>query len=252
MTGVIYQYTSPKGKKYIGQTLYLQRKRIDKHKYEAYTKNADTPFARAIRKYGWDAIRPTYTVIEVVEAETAESLKDALTDKENYYIRAFDTMLPNGYNVQLTNQRHFGEYCDKEGMYKKISESLKGKYLNSVTSRRVINYDTKEIYPSISEAERSTGISVSSICNVLKMKTLRAGGFRWCYVNDDGTIDESNLRKKNRKDLPVYCKELDMTFVSAYEAEKYIGKKGGKANIRTACIKHTMRYGYSWEHVEEH
>lgn len=252
MTGVIYQYTSPNGKKYIGQTLYLQRKRIDKHKYEAYTKNADTPFARAIRKYGWDAIRPTYTVVEVVEAETAESLKDALTDKENYYIQVFDTMLPNGYNVQLTNQRHLGEYRDKDGMYKKISESLKGKYLNSVNSKRVINYDTKEIYPSISEAARQNGLMVQQIMPVLKGRNLTAGGFRWCYVDDDGAIDESNLRKKNRKDLPVYCKELNMTFVSAYEAEKHIGKKGGKSNIRKACIKHTRCYGYSWEYVEEH
>ena len=251
MTGVIYQYTSPKGKKYIGQTLYLQRKRIDKHKYEAFTKNADTPFARAIRKYGWDAIRSTYSVIEVVEAETAESLKNSLTDKENYYIQTFDTMLPNGYNVQLTNQRHLGEYSDKEGMYKKVSESLKGKYLNSVNSRRIINYDTKEEYPSISEAMRQTGILVQAITTSLNGKNLTAGGFRWCYVNDDGKIDESNLRSSKRKNLPVYCKELDKTFVSAYEAEKFIGKKGGKSNIRLACMRGGKCYGYTWEYVEE-
>ena len=251
MTGVIYQYTSPKGKKYIGQTLYLQRKRIDKHKYEAFTKNADTPFARAIRKYGWDAIRSTYSVIEVVEAETAESLKNSLTDKENYYIQTFDTMLPNGYNVQLTNQRHLGEYSDKEGMYKKVSESLKGKYLNSVNSRRIINYDTKEEYPSISEAMRQTGILVQAITTSLNGKNLTAGGFRWCYVNDDGKIDESNLRSSKRKNLPVYCKELDKTFVSAYEAEKFIGKKGGKSNIRLACMRGGKCYGYTWEYVKE-
>lgn len=251
MTGVIYQYTSPKGKKYIGQTLYLQRKRIDKHKYEAFTKNADTPFARAIRKYGWGAIRPTYKVIEVVEAETAESLKNALTDKENYYIQTFDTMLPNGYNVQLTNQRRLGEYRDKEGMYKKISESLKGKYLNGVKSRQIINYDTKEQYPSISEAARQAGLMVQQIIPVLNGKNLTAGGFRWCYVNDDGTIDESNLRGSKRKNLPVYCKELDKTFVSAYEAEKFIGKKGGKSNIRLACMRGGKCYGYTWEYVEE-
>ena len=52
MQGVIYRYTSPNGKIYVGQTLLLQRKRIDKHKYEAFTKNCDTPFGHAIRKYG--------------------------------------------------------------------------------------------------------------------------------------------------------------------------------------------------------
>jgi hypothetical protein len=75
MQGVIYRYTSPSGKIYVGQTLYLQRKRIDKHKYEAFTKHCETPFGHAIRKYGWEAIRATYTVIETVEAEDRKALK---------------------------------------------------------------------------------------------------------------------------------------------------------------------------------
>lgn len=250
MTGVIYQYTSPNGKRYIGQTLYLQRKRIDKHKYDAYTHQAETPFARAIRKYGWEIIRESYTVVETVNAETIDELKAALTDKENHYIIAFDTMLPNGYNVQLTNQRHFGEYRDKVGMYKKVSAALKGKHLNSMMSKRIINYDTKDEYPSISEAARQSGLMVQQIMPTLKGRNLTAGGYRWCYVNDDGTIDESNLRSKKRKDLPVYCKELDMTFVSAYEAEKFIGKKGGKSNIRIACENNVMRYGYTWSYAK--
>ena len=128
---------------------------------------------------------------------------------------------------------------------------MKGKYLNGVKSRRIINYNTKEEYPSISEAMRQTGILVQAIITSLNGKNLTAGGFRWCYVNDDGTIDESNLRKKNRKELPVYCKELDKTFVSAYEAEKFIGKKGGKSNIRLACMRSGKSYGYTWEYVEE-
>lgn len=250
MTGVIYQYTSPNGKRYIGQT-FVQRKRIDKHKYDAFTKKADTPFARAIRKYGWGVIRPTYKVIEIVNAETADGLKSELTDRENFYIIDFDTIIPNGYNVQLTNHRHVGECSNKEEVYKKVSKSLKGKHLNNVTSKRIINYDTREIYPSISEAARQNGLMVQQIMPVLKGRNLTAGGFRWCYINDDGTIDESNLRSKNRRELPVYCKELDRIFVSAYEAEKFIGKKGGKSNIRLACMNGGKRYGYTWTYVEE-
>jgi hypothetical protein len=253
MTGVIYQYESPIGKKYIGQTLYLQRKRIDKHKYDAYTNRLDTPFARAIRKYSWEEIRPTYRVIEIIEAEDRDELKRLLTERENHYIDHFDTMIPNGYNVKETNQKRFGVYRDKKGMYKKISKSLKGKYLNEANpnSRRIINYDTKEIYPSISEASRQTGILVASICSVLKSKNMKSGGYRWCYVNEDGTVDESNLRPVNRKQLPLYCKELDRTFVSAYEAAKFIGKPMGKANIRTAAEKGVKRYGLTFEYVDK-
>lgn len=253
MQGVIYQYETPIGKKYIGQTLCLQRKRIDKHKFDAYTNMLDTPFARAIRKYGWETIRPTYQVIETLEADDRNDLKRLLTERENHYIEYFDTLSPNGYNVQVTNQTRLGVYRDKKGMYRKISSALKGKYLNEAnpSSRRIINFNTKEIYPSISEASRQTGILVQAITTVLKSKNVTAGGFRWCYVNDDGTVDESNLRPINRKQLPVYCVELDKTFVSAYEAAKYIGKPMGKANIRIAAEKGVKRYGLTFKYVDK-
>lgn len=66
MKGVIYQYHVG-NKYYVGKTYGLERKRIDKHKYEALTKNAQTPFARAIRKYGWETVKASYEVIEVIE-----------------------------------------------------------------------------------------------------------------------------------------------------------------------------------------
>lgn len=251
MKGIIYQYNSPSGKLYIGQTLYLQRKRIDKHKYEALTVERNTPFANAIRKYGWDIIRATYKVIEIVEAENKQDLKSKLTDRENYYIETFNTFTPYGYNVKFTNQRSIGEYKNKDIMYSKISKSLKGKYMNELnpSSKKVINIDTNKIYPSISEASRDTNIKVQSICKVLKGMQLKAGGYRWCYINENGTIDKSNLREKNRKELPVYCVELDKTFISAYEAAKYIGKPQGKGNIRIACQTNKKRYGLTWKYI---
>lgn len=256
--GVIYQYNSPNGKIYVGQTLYLQRKRINKHKHEAITRQCDTPFGRAIRKYGWDTIRETYKVIEYVEAPDKQSLKKKLTERENYYILELNTLTPNGYNVQLTNQEKLGEYRNKALMYEKISNSLKGKYLNekNPNSRRVINIDTNIIYPSISQASRETGVSVQVICSVLKGKQLKAGGFSWCYIDDEGNIDKSNLRSINRKQLPVYCVELDKEFVSAYAGAKYIGKPNGKANIRRVCeankqeCKHKS-YGYTWVYINK-
>ena len=258
MKGVIYQYNSPNGKIYVGQTLYLQRKRINKHKHEALTKQCDTPFGRAIRKYGWDTIRETYRVIEYVEADNKQLLKKKLTERENYYILELNTLVPNGYNVKLTNQEKLGDYRNKELMYKKISESLKGKYLNekNSNSRRIINIDTNTIYPSISQATRETGILTQEICRVLKGKGLKAGGFSWCYIDDNGNIDKSNLRQINRKQLPVYCVELDKRFVSAYEGAKYIGKPNAKANIRRACEANKKEckyksYGYTWIYVDK-
>lgn len=247
MQGVIYKYTSPSGKIYVGQTLYLQRKRIDKHKYEAFTKHCDTPFGHAIRKYGWETIRATYTVIETVEAEDRKTLKAKLTERENYWIETLDTFIPKGYNVKLTNQHTLGEYRNKEAMYAKVSATLKGKYMNAeATSKPIIDMTTGVQYPSISEAGRDTGIAVQEICRILKGKGLTAKGHKFCYVDEHGNPNTSNLRPINRKQLPVYCPELDKTFVSAYEAAKYINKPQGKANIRIAAATGHKRYGLTW------
>lgn len=247
MTGVIYKYHSPSGKIYLGQTLLPQRKRIDKHKHEALVKKCETPFGHAIRKYGWDVIRKTYTVMETVEAGNRADLKAKLTERENYYIMLLDTFVPKGYNVKFTNQRELSEYRDRDAMYSKISKALKGKHMNEAYSSRKIKDITSGIeYPSISEAYRCTGIKVQEICRMLKGGQLTAGGHKFCYLNQDGTCDESNLREINRKQLPVYCLELDMHFVSAYDAAKYIDKPNGKGNIRLACQTGRKRYGYTW------
>lgn len=57
MTGVIYKYTSPSGKCYIGQTVNETRRKYG-HRNNAFNgnhKDYDKPFYRAIRKYGWDS-----------------------------------------------------------------------------------------------------------------------------------------------------------------------------------------------------
>lgn len=67
--GIIYQYRI-ENKYYVGKTYGLERKRIDKHKYEALTLKSDRPFQRAIRKYGWENVLAGYSVIERISAET--------------------------------------------------------------------------------------------------------------------------------------------------------------------------------------
>ena len=52
--GVIYKYTSPSGKIYVGQTIN-EASRKNKHKSE--TSKSDTYFGKAIRKYGWENLK---------------------------------------------------------------------------------------------------------------------------------------------------------------------------------------------------
>lgn len=85
---LIYCHTSPTGKKYIGQTNNYNR-RCGEHKLA----NKRCPaFHSAIIKYGWINF-------------THEILEDGLTLEqsnilEEFYIKKYNTLAPNGYNLQ--------------------------------------------------------------------------------------------------------------------------------------------------------
>lgn len=84
---VIYKFTSPSGKSYIGQTCDLKR-RIKDHQKE---NSSCTAFRNSISKYGFDNFK-------------FEILKENLTICESNffekkYINEFNTLFPNGYNL---------------------------------------------------------------------------------------------------------------------------------------------------------
>lgn len=83
---LVYRHTSPSGKSYIGQTNNLKRRN-----YQHRVRNHCTYFHRAIKKYGWNNF-------------THDILKEGLTLEESnyweqYYIKQYNTLIPNGYNL---------------------------------------------------------------------------------------------------------------------------------------------------------
>lgn len=92
---LIYCYTNLiNNKKYIGQTNNLKR-RIKQHKDDSFTNYNEARYNQlihqAIRKYGLDNFK-----IDILE----DSIPIELIDKkEKYYIREYNTMVPNGYNL---------------------------------------------------------------------------------------------------------------------------------------------------------
>lgn len=99
MRGIIYCYTSPNGKCYIGQTVD-ENKRKYQHKCCAYNKDG---------KYGWDKF--SYEVLWEKELEEVEMLLAILNKQEIFYIELFDSFY-NGYN------------CTKGGTYVDISSNV--------------------------------------------------------------------------------------------------------------------------------
>ena len=89
----IYKITNNiNNKSYIGQSINIE-KRIKEHFWKSFLEK-DISFTSilhtAIRKYGKENF-----VIEVLE----ECSLEELDDKEKYYIKKYNTISPNGYNI---------------------------------------------------------------------------------------------------------------------------------------------------------
>ena len=241
MRGVVYRYTI-NGKYYIGKTLMEERKRINKHKYEALTKKTDTPFARAIRKYGWENALKSYEVLEEFNCNTKEELQKILYEKETYYILLYNSMVPNGYNVYSSGaERTISGYKNKEEMYKKISKSLKGKYLNNSNSRKVYCVELDKWFDSVCEASRQLHIHHTCIQKVCVKKQATAGGYRFTYDKND----IPNFRQSTQE---IYCVELDMKFDSVRDALEYLNLPYKKRAELKHAIKHNWKFNnYHWK-----
>ena len=118
MTGIIYKYTSPSGKSYIGQTINPER-RIIEHRIM----KGDTIFHRAIKKYGFENFQ--YEILVTVDLEDEQELKQKLDFFEKFYIRKLHTFGENGYNMTAGGEGLLGHTVSEETK-QKISESLKG------------------------------------------------------------------------------------------------------------------------------
>lgn len=245
--GVIYSYTL-NGKQYIGKTSMEQRKRMGKHKFEAFTKKTNTAFARAIRKYGWEETAKSYKVVETVVADTKAEMLLELSKRETYYILRFNTVVPNGYNLYATSDYSEKTYGDKVGMYKKVSQSLKGKYMNcESTSRKVYCVEMDKWFPSISEASRVTGIPHTSISKCANGTNCNGGGYTWTYGAKKG-------RASKRENKKIRCKETGEIFDSVYSLAKLLHEKNPERTtnniyqgLKTSVKKGWRCEGFHWE-----
>lgn len=80
----------PMGKKYIGQTKKTIEYRFKQHCNQINSKNC-TYLHNAMKKYGINKF--TYEIIDEVD-------NDFLDNLEIYYINEYNTLVPNGYNLQ--------------------------------------------------------------------------------------------------------------------------------------------------------
>lgn len=94
-SGIIYKYTSPSGKCYIGQTINSLDKRARAN--GVGYKNCPA-FYKAIQKYGFQNF--TCEILKTVTADSLKSVGEQLDVWEQYYIELYNSLSPNGYNIR--------------------------------------------------------------------------------------------------------------------------------------------------------
>lgn len=201
--GIIYKYTSPSGKVYIGQTRDERNRRLRWFRMTSqYYAGGKLEAARI--KYGPENF--DYEVLLRIEADSEEELTQILNQKEVEYISKYNSV-NQGYNIDI------------------------GGNTQSFHNIPILQYDLEgnfvREWPSSKDVEINTGIKACNICLVLKGSRYQTGGYIFRYKIDQDfplTIEITPTRTQKQ----AVCKyslegKLIQQFSSIAEAAKDCG-----------------------------
>ena len=183
--GIIYKITNTiNGKSYIGQTI-----RPLKRRWQEHCQNVERCRAlhRAITKYG----KENFIVEEIDVADTSKELND----KEIYWIKFYNTMTPNGYNMTEGGGGICGLNMSKTDDWKqKIGDGNRGKkrpdlsknnrlYKSKAIVQLSLDDEVIKVWNS-SRAIEKAGIGCHSLINKIcsgDPHRHSAYGYKWKY-----------------------------------------------------------------------
>lgn len=224
--GFIYMYTSPSGKKYIGQTIHSLMERSGKrgHGYRGCE-----CFYSAIQKYGFDAFKR-----EILKEVKISELDE--TEKE--FIQKYNTLMPNGYNISAG-----GQMIGK-------SRKIRAVYQYSAVDGSLI----REWEGGAPEIARETNINGNrALERCLIGKSYTCYGYCWSYIKMEHFPIENKKVDNNKKEIKQYSldgKELLRVFSSISEAAR---ESGCERSAIKRCCRGELHYhgGYIWRFSDE-
>lgn len=206
--GIIYKYTSPSGKVYIGQTINEKERRTKFLNQDADYAGPKINAAR--QKYGVNNFE--YVVLFKVESFIKSEVLEILDQKEVQYIEMFDSFY-NGYN---STKGGGNMYERSEETCKKLSESVTNYYKTheSAVARPVLQYsifgDFIREWKSAREAALELNLEANNITIVCQGKRNHAYDFIWKYKDEFEEIPTKiQIKSKKSSKLPVIEYTLD-------------------------------------------
>jgi group I intron endonuclease len=192
-------------KKYVGQTSYKKEVRWRQHRYE---KSGSSFLRNAIKKYGEE----NFTIETIKECSSQEEL-----DKmEEFYIKEFNTLAPNGYNLttggvapkhsEITKEKMSRTRKGKEPIWatnashnlesnKLRAEALKGQKrtlnqkANIKNGKRLLMKPVIDqngvIYESVADAAKKLDVNRGNLQMVLRGKRKSVGGFSFEFLDKE-------------------------------------------------------------------
>lgn len=204
----IYKITNKiDGKIYIGATTRTIEERMKEH----YRRRI-TCIDKAIYEQGKDNF-----IVEVVEECSS---KEDLMLRENYWVKYYKCIIPNGYNMCEGGGKTIG-FRHREESKKNMSVNRKGKHtgvdnhffgkthsdeqkakwseerrgrrlskewrdkLGKAHCKKVINLDTGEIYNSCLEAGEKLNVASTNVSRACKSETGKCRGYRLAYYIEE-------------------------------------------------------------------
>lgn len=244
--GYIYKIKNTVNSKlYIGQTKYPLIKRFNEHLYNA-KKGKNSPLYNAIRQYGKEKF--FISLLEEVDE------KDSLDEAEEKWIKKFNTITPNGYNI-LPGGTKFVK--DSNPMYiKEIREKVSLKFSGD-------NNPSKR--PEVKEKIRKSALGKKATPETRKKMSENNGRY-WKGRKIPQYIIDAHAKKSrtllgelNKTSKKVWMLNLNNEKIKLFngccEAKRFLEKEKQRkicdSNIsRCASGKQKTAYGYKWKYVQ--
>lgn len=178
----IYVYTFPNGKKYVGQSLNLQdRLKAYRADVRGTGKNPNRLVILAIRKYGWNNIKIEYPFIIDRPKVDETDLSIILDVLELRYIKEYNCIKPNGYNLTSGADGTLFSPCE--------STEVVLKNMNRELSKPILIYDLEgnfvSEYTSIADCAYRLHLDESEVRKYANCRKYMRGMYMVKFKKDD-------------------------------------------------------------------